>query len=186
MNEESGRRERERGEQGDAILAAAVAEGSREALAALFHRHADQVFHLAYRITGSAEEAEDVLQDVFVGLRRALERYEERGSFLSWLRKVAARTALMRIRVRQRRTFLPLDAVEGSLCTDPSPVVDRMEVREALAAMAEGQRTVFLLKEVEGYGHGEIAGLLGISESASRVRLHRAWRFLDRRLGVGP
>lgn len=167
----------------DAVLARAAGEGSRDALEALFRRHADAVYRLAYRITGRRAEAEDTLQDVFVGLPRALRRYRERGRFLSWLRQVTARTALSRVRTRGRVTFEPLDVGELTAQASPYDAVDRVALARTLAEMPEANRLVFLLKEVEGYSHAEIGDLLSIRPGASRARLHRAWRFLEHRLG---
>lgn len=164
----------------DAALARALRRGSTAALDALYRRHADAVYRAAYRVSGSAADAEDVLQDVFVGLRRALERYEERGAFGEWLRAVAVRTALMGARRRTRRREAPLDAVPECRAAAGSPgAEERIFVRRALAAMPEPLRVVFLLKEVEGYGHHEIAAALDIRPGTARVRLHRAWRFLE-------
>lgn len=170
----------------DATLARSAAGGSRSALGTLFRRHRDAVYGVAYRITGSTEDAEDVLQDVFVGLGRALRRYEERGSFGPWIRGVAARVAAMKVRSRSRRVWKRLP--DGLRSTEPAPdlAVDRVAVQEALAAMPHSLRTVFLLKEVDGYPHSEIARLLDIRPSASRVRLHRAWKFLEDRIGSDP
>jgi RNA polymerase sigma-70 factor (ECF subfamily) len=125
---------------------------------------------------------------VFVGLERALARYEERGRFRSWLLKVTARTAQMRIRRRGATALDSMPAIAsagGPRASGRSDdaAIDRIVVRDALASMAESYRVVFLLKEVEGYRHGEIARLLGISVASSRVRLHRAWEFLEERVG---
>lgn len=167
----------------DAVLARAAGEGSREALGALFRRYAEEVYRLAYRITGTRAEAEDTLQDVFVGLPRALRRYREQGRFLSWLRQVTARTAISRVRTRGRASFEPLEAGELAARASPYDAVDRIALAQTLAAMPEANRLVFLLKEVEGYSHAEIGDLLSIRTGASRARLHRAWRFLEHRLG---
>lgn len=173
-------------EVGDEALARAAAKGSRDALGAIFRRYAGEVHRLAYRITGTRDEAEDTLQDVFVGLPRALGRYREQGRFLAWLRQVTARTALSRVRARGRRSFEPLEFTElpapSDVGADP---LDRIALARALADLPEPQRTVFLLKEVEGYDHAEIGALLCISAGAARVRLHRAWRFLERRMREG-
>ncbi|MGI9037854.1 MAG: RNA polymerase sigma factor [Gemmatimonadota bacterium] len=171
----------------DAELVAQLRAGSREALATLFRRHAASLHGLAFRLTGSRAEADDVVQDVFVGLRRALAPYEERGRFASWLRKLAARTALMRVRRQRLEATLPMRELAGDPPTlDTGAVIDRMAVRAALEELPEGRRRVFLLREVEGYSHAEIAGLLEISVAASRVRLHRAWKLLRQRAGGAP
>src|SRR5438128_12595842 len=85
---------------------ASIAEaraGSPNALSALYLEHGAALFRLAYRLVGAREGAEDVVHDVFVGLPDALRRYEERGSFAAWLKRVTARVALMRLRSGKRR-----------------------------------------------------------------------------------
>lgn len=164
---------------GDSLLLEQVKTGSTEALGALYQRHAETVFRVASRITGSREDAEDVLQDVFLGLPLALERYQERGSFEPWLKRVAVRTALMKVRARGRKREAPLEVLE----TAPAPgtghhPVDRITLRRILGEMPDTLRAVFVLKEVEGYSHAEIAGLLGITSGASAMRLLRAWTLL--------
>lgn len=159
--------------------------GSTEALGELFRAHADMVLTTAYRITGSRADADDVLQDVFVGLGRALRAYDERGRFDAWLRTVAVRTALMRLRGARRKRELPLEsqsiaAVGGEEATQLS----RLDLERALARLPEPLRIVFMLKEVEGYGHAEIAKLLGITPGASMTRLSRAWSALKKTMGA--
>ena len=171
----------------DAALVQAVLVGSADGLASLFQRHKDAVYQAAYRVTGSEQDAEDVLQDVFVGLQGALGRYEERGRFPAWIKRVATRTAIMRLRRKKVREWQPLedhhtqDHHAGSSASSDH-IVGRVVVARVLAAMPESLRTVFLLKEVDGYPHEEIAQLMDISVSAARVRLHRAWRFMNQRV----
>ncbi|HEX7091907.1 MAG TPA: sigma-70 family RNA polymerase sigma factor [Longimicrobiales bacterium] len=163
----------------DAALAAAARAGSAEALAALYERHAAAVFTAALRLLGSRADAEDVLQDVFVGLPDALARYEERGAFGAWIRRVAVRTSLMALRRRSRRAHEPLAAAGGLAAAPPEP--DRsVAARRAIAALPDPLRVVFVLREVEGYSHAEIAELLGITRAASALRLHRAWKLVRR------
>src|SRR6266545_263433 len=94
----------------DADLVAAVRAGNSDALGRLYEQHADAVFVLALRMTASEADAEDVLQDVFVGLPEALRLYEERGTFGAWLKRVTARTALMRLRSQRRLREESLEA----------------------------------------------------------------------------
>ena len=161
-------------------LVAAARRGEAGALAALYHSHGGAVFRLAYRLTGTREDAEDVVHDVFVGLPEALRRYEERGALESWLKRVTARVALMRLRQRERRREVNLDAVAGHRSQEPQG--GQSGLQEAVDALPDGLRSVLVLKEIEGYSHGEVAALLGISEGASRVRLLRAIRSLRRLL----
>src|SRR5438876_11176990 len=83
--------------------------GSPDALSALYLEHGAALFRLAYRLVGAREDAEDVVHDVFVGLPEALRRYEERGSFAAWLKRVTARVALMKLRRGKRRREVALD-----------------------------------------------------------------------------
>ena len=80
-----------------------AAQGDSAALATLFASHAGDIHRTAYRVMLSADDADDVVQDVFIGLPEALRHYEERGSFVSWLKMIAVRTALMRLRAARRR-----------------------------------------------------------------------------------
>lgn len=164
----------------DDALATAARDGSAAALGELYRHHADAIFATAYRLTASEADADDVLQDVFVGLPEALRKYEPRGQFGAWLPRVAVRVALMKLRAERRRRE---DTIESAdLVTRPAPAdVDRIAARDAIAALPESLRTVFMLKEIEGYSHEEIAALLKITRGASTARLFRAWEFLSRR-----
>jgi DNA-directed RNA polymerase specialized sigma24 family protein len=90
-------------------LIAEARAGSPDALSALYLEHGVALFRLAYRLVGAREDAEDVVHDVFVGLPEALGRYEERGSFGAWLKRVIARVALMTLRSGKRRREVGLD-----------------------------------------------------------------------------
>ena len=154
---------------------AAARAGSTDALGGIYRLHADMVFGAAYRITLSEADAEDVLQDVFVGLPEALRSYDERGTFASWLKAVAVRTALMRLRSQRRLREGSLDSASTPTSARPT-ALDRAAARDAIARLPEALRVVFMLSEVEGYTHAEISALLDISAGASATRLHRAWR----------
>lgn len=162
-------------------LIQAILAGSLEALGDLYRRHADDVLATAYRLSGSVSEAEDILQDVFVGLPRALEKYSEEERFGGWLNRVTVRTALMRLRSRRRRLEQPLETVAPRADHQIDPL-DRLEAANAVAALPESLRLVFVLKEIEGYSHDEVGELLGISPNASAVRLARAWTRLRKEL----
>jgi RNA polymerase sigma-70 factor (ECF subfamily) len=171
----------------DPTLLTAARAGSAEALGVLYTRYADMVFGTALRMLGSRADAEDVLQDIFVGLPEALHGYEDRGRFAHWLKRVAIRAALMRLRARRRRREEPIEMLElPQAAAEASGIVERIAAQRAIAALPDALRTVFLLKEVDGYSHDEIAALLGISSSASAVRLYRAWRAIHAELVREP
>src|SRR6266851_7244794 len=163
-----------------ASLIAEARAGSPDALSALYLEHGVALFGLAYRLVGAREDAEDVVHDVFVGLPEALRRYEERGSFGGWLKRVTARVALMKLRSGKRRREVALDNAAGQ--AEPPATSERDGLQAAVDTLPDHLRSVLVLKEIEGYGHAEIAELLGISEGASRVRLSRALKRLRREL----
>jgi len=158
-------------------------DGDASALGELYSRYGRALMAVAYRLTASRDDAEDVLHDVFLGLPEALRRYEERGALESWLKRITARVALSRLRSRTRahEVDLPLDIHASVASTDRLSDLDA--VRQAIDGLPESLRTVFVLREIEGYSHAEIAALLDISSNASEVRLHRAIRALRKTLG---
>jgi len=166
-----------------AALIEAVRAGNPEALAALYREHAAALYRLAYRLTGTREDAEDVVHDVFVGLPEALIRYDERGKFMSWLKRVAARVALLRLRSRQRRREVSLDVADHK--TRPPVDANVIALEGAVNSLPDSLRVVIMLKEVEGYSHGEVAELLGTSVAACRVRAARALARLRKALEDG-
>lgn len=157
-----------------------VQSGDRDALAVVYEACADDVYRLAYQLTGSTAEAEDAVQDVFLGLPRALEVYEEVGKFAAWLKRVTVRTVLMRMRTASARHEAPLFLARRPLngLSEETRLVYRVSLERALRSMPATLRIVFVLKEIQGFSHSEVADQLGITEGASTVRLHRARRFL--------
>ena len=160
-----------------AAMLAAVRAGDAAALGEVYRRHSRLVYGVAWRVLASEADAEDVLQDVFVGLPRALRNYTESGSFEGWLKRVAVRTALMKRRAEGRRREEAMAEEHDSPRADgPFDIADRMTVRRAIEGLPAELRVVFMLKEVEGYSHAEIGAMLGITSGASAARLFRAWR----------
>jgi RNA polymerase sigma-70 factor (ECF subfamily) len=152
--------------------------GDRDALGELFLEYGDEVYRSALRLTGSPADAEDVTQDVFVRLPRALVGFIGTSEmFGAWIRRVAVRQALMHLRSGRRRREVTVDGV-ANLFAATDDAVARLTIDAALARLSDEHRVVFLLKEVEGYGHREIAELLDITVANSEVRLHRARREL--------
>src|SRR2546425_1090592 len=149
-----------------ASLIAEARGGSSDALSALYLEHGAALFRLAYRLVRTREDAEDVVHDVFVGLPEPLLRYEEHGSFAAWLKRVTARVALMKLRRGKRRREVALD--NAARQAEPLATAERDGLQAAVDTLPDHLRAVLVLKEIEGYGHAEVALLLGISEGASR------------------
>jgi RNA polymerase sigma-70 factor (ECF subfamily) len=160
-----------------ALLASRIKAGHADALGELYARIAGRLGALAQRLTGSRQDAEDVVHDVFLGLPEALRHYEEHGQFEAWLRRVTARVALTRVRGRQRLRERGLD---NELPQAPTTLAldDKLALASAVDALPDSLRTVIVLKMIEGYSHDEIAALLAITPRASEQRLHRAVKAL--------
>jgi RNA polymerase sigma-70 factor, ECF subfamily len=154
--------------------------GSMDALGALYDAHAAGVYRVALRLLGNVADAEDIVQDVFAGLPRALRSWRGEGSLDAWIRQVAARTALMRLRTQRRRREDPDD--HRAVASGGGHPVERIALERALEGLSPELRAVFVLKVVEGYSHDEIAALLDTTPAASRTRLARARRQLEQLL----
>lgn len=156
----------------------AMRRGDADALAACYRAHARAMCTVALRFTGSLPDAEDVVHDVFAGLSTALHLYEERGQFRAWLTRLTIRASLMHQRRERRRRHEALDTHEAQQSMY-APTVDgdhaaAARILDALRALTEPLRHVFVLRAVHELPHAEIATLLGISIAASEVRMHRA------------
>ena len=167
----------------ESVLVARVMRGERDALGELYSAFATSVYASAHRLLGERADAEDVTHELFVGLPRILAGWDAaRGSLGPWLRRVSVRLALMRLRSGRRRREVDVGAV-ASLVARPDEPHERLTMAHALERLSEEQRVVFLLKEIEGYSHAEIATLLEISVRNSEVRLFRARQALRAFLG---
>jgi RNA polymerase sigma factor (sigma-70 family) len=166
-------------EPSDGELAARLKRRDDEALRIAYARFATPLLRLAFRFLKSVDEAEDVVQDVFVGLPLALRHYDERGAFAAWLKQVTVRTALMhrRSQGRRQRVLLGVSMLRRQV-TAPEPLLERLTLQTALATLPEALRDVFVLYHIEHFLHAEIADLLGIRRGTAEVRLHRATKRL--------
>ena len=165
----------------DAALVGATRAGNMDALAELYRRYSQASMSVAYRLLQSKDGAEDVVHDVFVGLPEAVRKYDERGKFGAWIKKVTARVALSALRQEQTADRLT-PAIDASTSSD---VHAKMTLDAAVAALPTTLRAVLVLKEIEGFSHAEIAAMLGISKGASEVRLHRAFAQMREMLTKG-
>ena len=174
----------------DAHLLRAYGEGDEEAFAQLFERHYDRVYRLAYRYAGSATDAEDLAQRVFLKVMQAASTFEPRARFTTWLFRVTANECLSYIRSRQRS--LELTGVEGaaelqsSQTVDPAEEVLRdelaREVRAAVLTLPERQRLAVVLSRYEGLSYAQIADALGVSVQAVKSLVNRAHTALREKL----
>ncbi len=159
----------------DAEAVAKARLGEPDGLAQIYEAHAKGLYRLIYRLTASESDAEDILHDLFVALTELLRRYEDRGKLGAWLRQVATRMTLMRLRAERRRREVPIENAGDAIAQSAVPN-DAFLIESAILALSEQQRDVFVLRQLEGYEYHEISKLLEISPGAARVRYLRALR----------
>ncbi|MEO5825578.1 MAG: RNA polymerase sigma factor [Gemmatimonadales bacterium] len=165
----------------------AAQRGDDAAFEVLYDIHAPQVYGTCLRLAGDAGAAADLVQDVFVEVWERIASYRGESSFSTWLHRVAINTALDASRRNHRRNLrVAVDAdlrgtgIDGPLAgaarsTDVGLSID---LDDAIRRLPPGARAVFVLHDVEGYRHAEIANLLGIAEGTSKAHLFRARRLL--------
>jgi RNA polymerase sigma-70 factor (ECF subfamily) len=158
--------------------------GEEAAFAELFEAHKNHVYSLSLRMTGNVAEAEDLTQDAFIQVFRKLGTFRGDSALSTWIYRVAVNTALMHFRKKGLRQIsleqrqdqdVPKEKYEP--CQDDGRLrgtVDRIALTRAIGELPQGYRTIFLLHDVEGYGHQEIARLLKCSVGNSKSQLHKA------------
>ena len=159
-------------------------KGEEAAFAELFESHKNHVYSLCLRMTGNVAEAEDLTQDAFIQVFRKLGTFRGDSALSTWIYRVAVNTALMHFRkkaLRQvsldQRPSQDTPKEKFDLCQDDGRLrgtVDRIALIRAIGNLPQGYRTIFILHDVEGYGHQEIARLLKCSVGNSKSQLHKA------------
>ena len=173
----------------DRAAVAMVCGGDSEAFQSLVERHSKYVFHVAYRLTGSSQDAEDVVQETFLKAYRQLSRFEARADFRTWLHRIAMNCSIDLIRARRSREVGqdPSDleaaaAGESARATGFAP--DRLtlsveideRVRAALDGLTTMERAAFMLRHVEGRPIREVSAALGLKTEATKNSIFRAVR----------
>ena len=165
-------------------------QGDGEAFQVLYDMHKRRVYSLCLRMTANTAEAEDLTQEAFLRVFRKISTFRGQSSFSTWLHRVALNIALMHLR-RKCHVETSLDEM-----TAPDPnrgeqgkevggpdlsltwLVDRVNLERAVAQLPPTCRMVFVLHDIQGFKHREIAGMMGWSIGTSKVQLHRAHRRL--------
>lgn len=147
----------------------------------IYRKHYRRVYSICLRMTGNIAEAEDLTQEVFIQLHRKLGSFRGEAAFTTWLHRLTVNQVLMHFRKRSVRSELTTDDGEIPDSVDPDtinpesmPIVDRIGLESAIAQLPPGYRAVFVLHDVEGYEHEEIAKILGCSAGTSKSQLHKA------------
>jgi len=169
------------GEPTDYDLAQRSAAGDMESFEELYRRHFRRVYALCLRMLGNPTEAEDLTQETFIQLYNKIGSFRGDSQFTTWLHRMTVNQVLMHFRRRKSRPEFttpegetPVQIVRGTENPNAMPVVDRITLENSISQLPPGYRSVFVLHDVEGYDHGEIAGMLGISVGTSKSQLHKA------------
>jgi RNA polymerase sigma-70 factor, ECF subfamily len=172
----------------DAAAVALARDGDSEAFRALVERHSRAVFRVAHRMTGSAQDAEDVVQETFLRAYRQLGRFESRANFSTWLHRIAVNCSIDLIRSRRHRETghdatdlevlgADLDA-RGTGGASPERLMLSTEVQDrvsaAMSSLSAMERTAFTLRHFEGRSIEEIGGALGLKTNAAKHSIFRA------------
>lgn len=173
-------------------------KGDKAAFSALVSSHASGLYGFLLRMLGGQrEEAEDLAQETFLRAYRSIGSFRGQSKFKTWLRRIATNLALNHFRKKRPLThsldFGDDDDRTYEIPDDEFSPERQLEGRQAqkfvesaLAQLSDGLRTVFVLKELEGYTHEETARLLGVKAQAVRVRYHRAKKILAKLLSQQP
>jgi RNA polymerase sigma-70 factor (ECF subfamily) len=152
----------------------------------LYREHSPRIYALCLRLkAGDKSDATELLQDVFIKAWRRLDTFRGDCAFVSWLHRLAVNTMLENARSEQRRTarVLPMeDTSRLAGAARSSGVESRMDMESAIASLPKGARLAFVLHDVEGYQHQEIADQLSVTVGTVKAQLHRARRLLRERL----
>ena len=170
---------------GEAEAIEAAKRGDAEAFAKLYNLHKRRVYTLCLRMLGNISAAEDVTQNAFLHLFRKIESFRGESAFSTWLHRLTVNLVLMQLRKKGLNLVSLEETVDPSDVDTPrrdfgshDPVlvgsVDRVTLERAVAALPPGYRMVFVLHDVEGYEHNEIATMLGCSIGNSKSQLHKA------------
>lgn len=174
--------------QGDRLSEAEAIErakqGEAESFEVLYHLHKRRVYSLCLRMTANTAEAEDLTQEAFLQLFRKIATFRGESAFSTWLHRMAVNVVLMHLR-KKGLPVVPLeDTIEseeeaprkelGAPDAQLAGSVDRLQLERAVANLPPGYRSVFVLHDVEGYEHNEIAAMVGCSIGNSKSQLHKA------------
>jgi RNA polymerase sigma-70 factor (ECF subfamily) len=155
--------------------------GDLAAFEAIYKAHSGRLYSVACRMLGNPADAEDLLQEIFIAAHRKLGSFRGESALGTWLYRLATNLCLDHLRSRAAKT----SQLTGTLDDEPGladagsrgladRTVDRMDLERALALLPEGCRTAFVLHDIEGLEHREVAEALGVAEGTSKSQVHKA------------
>jgi RNA polymerase sigma-70 factor (ECF subfamily) len=160
-------------------------ERDMRAFEQLYRAHVPRVYGVCIRMTANATRAEELTQKTFVTVWEKLPLFRGESAFTSWLHRVAVNTVLADLRAEHRRTqriFTTEDPAVFEMPPKPPPAGIKMDLEQAIAGLPPQARAVFVLHDVEGWQHDEIAEQLGVAIGTTKAQLHRARKLLQEAL----
>jgi RNA polymerase sigma-70 factor (ECF subfamily) len=166
------------------LTLARAQQGDADAFRLLYVEHVGRIHALCLRMAGNVAEAEEFTQDVFVRAWQQLGSFRGESAFSTWLHRLAVNEVLQarRSTARRQARVMPTDTETMAQHAAPAAVAPMPELERAIQRLPDGAREVFVLYEIEGYQHQEIAAMTGIAEGTSKAQLHRARRLLRERV----
>lgn len=166
----------------DLALAERCRAGDFEAFEALYREHSPRLFALTVRMLGNRTDAEDMLQEIFLTAHRKLKSYRGDARLSTWLFRLATNVCLDHLRSKAARMTQATSSLDDDHAAEPATAspgrvvgtVQRIDLERAVARLPQGSRAAFLLHDVEGFEHREVAAMLGISEGTSKSQVHKA------------
>jgi RNA polymerase sigma-70 factor (ECF subfamily) len=155
-----------------------VSKADVPAFEELYRQHSTRLFNLAWRMCGTRADAEDLLQEIFLLAYRKLPEFRGDSTVGTWLYRLAMNRCLDHLKSRQTRTNGATTTLDEEAMPGPRRVPDggikRLDLERAIARLPEGARAAFVLHDVEGFQHHEVATILGITEGTSKSQVHKA------------
>jgi RNA polymerase sigma-70 factor, ECF subfamily len=165
----------------DYVLTQAAGKGDMLAFEEIYSRHHRRVYSLCLRMLQNSHEAEDLTQDVFIQLYRKIGSFRGDSAFTTWLHRMTVNQVLMHFRKRvvkfEKTTEegeTPIQIVVGTENTGKLQIVEKIAIDKAIEQLPDGYKNVFILHDVQGYEHEEVAKILGCSVGTSKSQLHKA------------
>jgi len=154
-------------------------EGDSQSMGLLYEQFKGRMFSLAYRYTYNAAAAEDLLQDIFIRVFTHIETLDKNEAFAGWMYRIAVNTCLSYLRSNKKvlRQAVPLSSIEYTVGEDTQSVSEKMlekPLEEAIQSLPTKLKSVFLLHDVQGFKHREIAQILGCTVGTSKSQLFKA------------
>lgn len=160
----------------------ACVRGERHAQYVLYNHYKDYVFTLAYRMNQNLQDAEDVTQKIFIRIFHKIDTYKGDSAFSSWIYRIATNLCINHYRSNRTRKSKTGPELDDNLVGKNGTNTLAPHLEKAVSALPPGYRMVFLLHDVQGFNHGEVAEMMEISEGTSKSQLHKARQELRRRL----